>query len=41
MPYRFVGDKAYKKGDPNAKAIPKKQAIAIQLSELKKAGKLK
>ena len=41
MPYKFVGDKAYKKGEPNAKPIPKKQAIAIQLSELRKAGKIK
>jgi hypothetical protein len=38
MPYRFVGDKAYKKGEPNAKPIPKKQAIAILISE-KKNGK--
>ena len=41
MPYRFVGDKAYKKAEPNAKPIPKKQAIAIQLAELRKAGKIK
>ena len=33
MPYRFVGDKAYKKGEPNAKPIPKKQAIAILIAE--------
>jgi len=37
MPYRFVGDKAYKKGEPNAKPIPKKQAIAILISEKKKS----
>jgi hypothetical protein len=38
MPYRFVGDKAYRKGKPNAKPIPKKQAIAILIAE-KKRGK--
>lgn len=41
MPYKFVGNKAYKKSDPSAKPIPKKQAIAIQLSELRKQGRLK
>ena len=41
MPYKFVGDKAYKKGEPNAKPIPKKQAIAIQLAELRKKGRIK
>lgn len=40
MPYEFKGKLAYKKGDPNAKPIPKKQALAIMISELKaKKGK--
>ena len=38
MPYKFVGDKAYKKGEPGAKPIPKKQAIAILIAEKKKNG---
>lgn len=41
MPYTFGKKWAYKKGEPNAKPIPKKQAIAIQLSELRKQGRLK
>lgn len=41
MPYKYVGDKAYKKNDPSAKPIPKQQAIAITLAELRKEGKLK
>ena len=41
MPYKFIGDKAYKKSNPDAKPIPKKQAIAITLAELRKKGKLK
>ena len=37
MPYDFKGKLAYKKGDPNAKPIPKKQALAIMISEKKKS----
>ena len=36
MPYDFKGNKAYKKGEPNAKPIPKKQALAIMISEKRK-----
>lgn len=36
MPYEFKGKLAYKKGDPSAKPIPKKQALAIMISERKK-----
>lgn len=39
MPYRFVGNLAYKKNEPNAKPIPRKQAIAILIAERKKQGK--
>ena len=36
MPYDFKGNKAYKKGEPDAKPIPKKQALAIMISERRK-----
>ena len=33
MPYKFVGNKAYRIGKPGAKPIPKKQALAIMIAE--------
>lgn len=36
MPYEFKGKLAYKKGDPSAKPIPKKQALAIMIAEKRK-----
>jgi hypothetical protein len=39
MPYTFGKKWAYKKG--SGKRLPKKQAIAIQLAELRKQGRIK
>jgi len=36
MPYKFVGNKAYRIGKPGAKPIPKKQALAILIAEKRK-----
>lgn len=40
MPYKFVGDQAYHMKDGKRVYLPKKQAIAIQLSKLRAEGKL-
>ena len=40
MPYHFVGDKAYHVVDGKKVYLPKKQAIAIQLSKLRAEGKI-
>lgn len=41
MPYKFVGDKTYHIKNGKRIYLPKKQAIAITLSKLRAAGKLK
>lgn len=40
MPYKFVGNKAYHVKAGKRVYLPKKQAIAITLSKLRKEGRI-